>query len=164
MRKTIEKEFEFIEALVNAGFPKYLCESINSVRKAVFENGTRWIYFGVFLDDESRERLLSKFDIPEGWREYADHMTIVFNNKSEEAEKFAEMCMASLGEPVTLTVTHVGITDKTLAVRVTGCKSNNKTPHITVSVSPIGKPVDSNNITNWEKIDEFTVSGTVEMR
>ena len=76
----MKKALEFIEALEKTGLPKYLCESINSVRKAVFENGTRWIYFGVFLDDESRERLLSKFDIPEGWREYADHMTIVFNN------------------------------------------------------------------------------------
>ncbi len=160
----MKKEFEFIEALVNAGFPKYLCESINSVRKAVFENGTRWIYFGVFLDDESRERLLSKFDIPEGWREYADHMTIVFNNKSEKAEALAEKCAESLGELVTLTVTHIGMSGKALAVLVTGCESNNDIPHITIAVSPTGKPVDSNLITDLEKIDEFTVSGTIGRR
>jgi hypothetical protein len=48
-----------------------------------------------------------------------------------------------------------------VAVRC-GVRSTNAQPHITVAVSPIGKPFHSNNIKEWEPISEIQLSGIVE--
>jgi len=48
-----------------------------------------------------------------------------------------------------------------VAVR-SAVRSTNKQPHITVAISPIGKPFHSNNITDWEPISEIQLKGKVE--
>lgn len=109
-------------------------------------------YSAVFLDSDSR-RKLSKFHI-EGWNYHNTHMTIVFGqNLPNDAE---------LGEEVELMATHLGSTDKAIAVKVNGFHSNNSNPHVTISVNPDGgKPVMSNEIIDWNPIDEITLTGTV---
>ena len=128
-----------------------------------------WIYFGVFLDADESERvynivnLLPGIDIPDDWRKYADHMTIIYNNKSEIAQAWAKATAPRVGEDVLLKATHVGVSDKAIAIRVNGEMSANAIPHITIACSPTGKPVDSNKITNWREIDPFTISGKIDV-
>ena len=128
-----------------------------------------WIYFGVFLDADESERVyniinsLPGIDIPDDWRKYTSHMTIVYNNKSEIAQAWAKATAPRVGEDVLLKATHVGVSDKAIAIRVNGEMSANAIPHITIACSPTGKPVDSNKITNWREIVPFTISGRIDV-
>ena len=128
-----------------------------------------WIYFGVFLDADESERVyniinsLHGIDIPDDWRKYTGHMTIIYNNKSEIAQAWAKATAPRVGEGVLLKATHVGVSDKAIAIRVNGEMSANAIPHITIACSPTGKPVDSNKITNWREIDPFTISGRIDV-
>jgi hypothetical protein len=105
------------------------------------------LYSAVVLDKESQSKLLSQFPAPEGWRSIAHHMTIVFGKGLEDKSE--------VGKEVELTVTELGISDMAMAVKVDGYPSTNKIPHITIAVNDKegGKPVMSNDITNWEKVD-----------
>ena len=128
-----------------------------------------WIYFGVFLDADESKRVynivnsLPGIDIPNDWRKYTGHMTIVYNNKSEIAQAWAKATAPRVGEDVLLRATHVGMSDKAIAIRVNGEMSANAIPHITIACSPTGKPVDSNKITNWREIVPFTISGKIDV-
>lgn len=120
---------------------------------------------GVFLDQPSHDKLLEMFEteIPEGWKPIAHHITLAFNNGSEIARDTYEYYQPRFGETVELTITHVGMSEKALAVRVNwGDRIVNKLPHITVAISPIGKAVDSNFITDWESLPiPVTLKGTI---
>jgi len=134
-------------------------------------NNGKVLYSAVVLDEKSHDELLAKFkdSIPEGWKTFAHHMTIVFGKGLPEDLK------GDLGKSVELTVTELGKSDKAMAVKVEGYppdkkafKSTNKIPHITLAVNTLegGKPVMSNQITNWSpvenfKVEEFKVTGTV---
>ena len=128
-----------------------------------------WIYFGVFLDADESERVyniinsLHGIDIPNDWRKYTSHMTIIYNNKSEIAQAWAKATAPRVGEDVLLKATHVGVSDKAIAIRVNGEMSANAIPHITIACSPTGKPVDSNKITNWREIVPFTINGKIDV-
>ena len=128
-----------------------------------------WIYFGVFLDADESERVyniinsLPGIDIPDDWRKYTSHMTIIYNNKSEIAQAWAKATAPRVGEDVLLKATHIGMSDKAIAIRVNGEMSANAIPHITIACSPTGKPVDSNKITNWREIVPFTISGKIDV-
>ena len=128
-----------------------------------------WIYFGVFLDADESERVynivnsLHGIDIPDDWRKYTSHMTIIYNNKSEIAQAWAKATAPRVGEDVLLKATHIGMSDKAIAIRVNGEMSANAIPHITIACSPTGKPVDSNKITNWREIVPFTISGKIDV-
>ena len=128
-----------------------------------------WIYFGVFLDADESERVyniinsLPGINIPDDWRKYTDHMTIIYNNKSEIAQAWAKATAPRVGEDVLLKATHVGVSDKAIAILVNGEMSANAIPHITIACSPTGKPVDSNKITNWREIVPFTISGKIDV-
>ena len=117
------------------------------------------LYSAVVLDEQSSKRLLGEFDdsIPEGWKTFAHHMTIVFGKGLPEDLK------GDLGKEVTLTVKSLGVSDKAIAVSVDGYLSSNKIPHITLAVntSDGGKPYDSNRIENWKVVKDFTIKGVV---
>lgn len=114
------------------------------------------LYSAVVLDEGSRNALLSRVEdvIPDGWKIIAHHMTIVFGKPAPNQE--------DLGKEVTLYVEAIGLSDMAMAVRVEGYTSNNTIPHITVAINPDGgKPVMSNDITNWRKIKNFAIKGVV---
>ena len=106
---------------------------------------------------------VSDDSIPEGWKTFAHHMTIVFGKGLPEDLK------GDLGKTVTLTVEELGVSNMVMAVKVAGypdskkIKSNDNIPHITiaVNVNEGGKPVMSNQITNWKPIENFDITGTV---
>lgn len=104
------------------------------------------LYCSVVLSEESQNRLITRFQplIPKDWKVIAHHMTIAFGSGLPDDLK------KDLGETAYLSVEAVGISDKAMAVRVSGYPSNNEIPHITLAVNPDGgKPVMSNYIKDW---------------
>ena len=116
------------------------------------------LYSAVVLDDVSHRKLLDTFAdlIPEGWKEYAHHMTIVFGSGLPEEQK------DDIGKEFTLTAKEIGLSDDAIAVRVEGYPSQNDIPHITLATAPTAKPKESNNIKDWHILKEpLTLNGTV---
>ena len=128
-----------------------------------------WIYYGIFFSDKTKRAILDyakhwiykKFnnDIPENWKIYCDHMTLVFNNGTSEAQEDADFYENQmLGHTESLMITDIGISNK---VGYHG-KIANRIPHITVAVAPDAKPVNSNDIENWYNLGKyFYVSGKI---
>ena len=133
-----------------------------------------WIYYGVFFSDKTKQAILEhakhwiykKFnnDIPDDWKIYCDHMTLVFNNGTSEDQEDADFYENwGLGRTESLIITDIGISNKAIAFKVkyTG-RITNKTPHITVAVAPDAKPVNSNDIKSWYNLGEYLyVSGKI---
>ena len=124
----------------------------------------KWIYFGIFLDKESKEKLTSlAFQVVDNsWRIYCHHMTIAFNDGSEEAQELYNFYKDVFGEKFELIATHIGVSDDAVAVKVIyspGTKTN--FPHITLATPQGGKPVNSNYIKEWKKLKTpIMLSGT----
>lgn len=126
----------------------------------------KWLYVGVFLDSASKYILKEHYSIPEGWKEYCTHMTVVFNDGSEFAEAVRSANIRNMDKQFSLEVVAVGISEKAMAIKVNlpkGIVCANKIPHITLGVSLEGKPVDSNAITIWNTIIEpFRLRGEMK--
>ena len=135
-----------------------------------------WIYYGIFFSVKTKRAILNyakywiykKFnnDIPDDWKIYCDHMTLVFNDGSIEAQEDADFYENfGLGQTEGLMITDIGISDKAIAFKVSWYgKIANRIPHITVAVAPDAKPVDSNDIENWYNLGEtFYVSGKIKV-
>lgn len=115
-----------------------------------------WIYFGIFLDESSKDKLvnLSKEVVDPSWKLFCHHMTIAFNDGSVSATQMFEYYNDTFGERFELQATHIGISDDAVAVKVEfPYPINNKIPHITLATPQGGKPVNSNYITEWKKLD-----------
>jgi hypothetical protein len=92
-----------------------------------------------------------------GWKMFCHHMTIQYPGTPEFIKQY-------VGTEQKLDVTHLGIGEKAIAVRVAGFHSNNKIPHVTVAVNVRdgGKPVMSNQILNWVPVENGPkLKGTV---
>lgn len=114
------------------------------------------LYSAVVLDEKSKGLLMQAFRkiIPEDWKTYVHHMTIAFGKGVENKSE--------LGKEVTLTVTKIGISDMAIAAGVEGYPSKNTIPHITLAINPNGgKPVISNEITDWKSVTPFKINGVV---
>lgn len=114
----------------------------------------------LILDDASHKKLVeaTKQYIPEGWKVFAHHMTINFGKGLPEDLK------GDLGSIKSIRATEIGVSDMAIAVKVEGYHSDNDIPHVTVAVNTAGggKPVMSNQITNWEKLENYiNLSGIV---
>lgn len=119
------------------------------------KNISNVLYSCVLLDNKSHDLLLTTFSdkIPNDWKRIAHHMTICFGELKDVTE---------IGKTVNLTVTHIGFNDKAMAVLVNGFRSKNTNPHVTLAINPnSGKPKDSNTITDWVNVEEFTITGVV---
>lgn len=126
-----------------------------------------WIYFGVFIDENAKhlnEIAIEKqgIDIPFNWKVFNHHMTIAFNNKTEDAQNLYDVYKHTFGKTITITVDGIGVSDDAIAVRI---KFNgpiaNKIPHITIATPQTGKPVNSNYITKWYDIEPYDITGTL---
>ena len=123
-----------------------------------------WIYTGLFLDEESKARLLKVFEeyIPDGWTTYAHHVTVSFNNDvTKQDEIFNDFKEKYRGKNLIASVVSVGTSDRAVAVMVSNIITDNKRAHITLATAPDAKPVESNDIVNWEPIfNPIFVTGT----
>jgi hypothetical protein len=127
-----------------------------------------WIYFGVFLDKNSKIKILDvikqhKVNIPTDWKLFCHHMTIAFNNGSDLSKQLLKHYERHLNKSMTLVINGIGISDDAIAVRVKyDGPIANKIPHITIATPKNGKPVNSNYITQWIDIKPYNISGTFE--
>lgn len=125
-------------------------------------------YIGLFLTPSSRESLMGSIPSIVGQRVFLDHCTLL--HKSNIADPMAESVLGCFeehqGEEFCITITHIGWNEKALAFRC--CPSwlpyVNKQPHITIATFGNGKPVNSNSITMWIKLEKFIVKATLEKR
>ncbi|MDR2063940.1 MAG: hypothetical protein LBQ02_04130 [Candidatus Nomurabacteria bacterium] len=117
----------------------------------------KYIYSGVFLNEESRERLVTAVNqllqdgIPDSWQIVAHHMTThFFTQEDPVVEQFNKL---HDGENFDLFATSLGVSDKAIAVDVeTEAPSANEHKHITVAIAENASPVDANDIQNWVPI------------
>ena len=116
----------------------------------------------VVLDDASRTKLLKAIGhhTPLGWDVIAHHMTINFGKGLGNARSLMK------GNTVRLEAVSIGMSDMAFAVGVNSLdiKSDNELPHITIAVNRAdgGKPVMSNNITKWKKLEpHINLTGVV---
>ncbi len=126
--------------------------------KLMNESKKKVSYSGVILNEESRKLLKKYIPYPKDWEFIGHHMTINMGPLKEESKPL-------LDQSFDLLVTHIGQTDKVVAVKVESeIKTQNKIPHITIAVNRMegGKPVMSNDITEWSPIYPFEVEGKVE--
>lgn len=129
-------------------------------------------YSAVVLEPESRVLLIEKLQeklqplLEQGWQ--------MKNRPPAPEEKLPHhmtMTMGSLpiamkdlvGSSQQLIAVKWGQSDKAAAVQVeTSVPSNNDVKHITVAISPTGKPFHSNEITEWVDIDPIPLIGKIE--
>ena len=114
------------------------------------------LYTCVLLEKASQNVIFHNLEhmIPEDWTRFGHHMTICLGPLKDKA---------FLGTDAMLTVTHVGLSDMAMALRVkTDIKTKNDVPHVTVAINPDGgKPVMSNDITKWQDVRTFILLGKV---
>jgi 2'-5' RNA ligase len=126
-----------------------------------------WIYFGVFIDEKAKhlnEIAIEKqgMDIPYNWKMFNHHMTIAFNNKTEDAQNLYDVYKHTFGKTITITVDGIGVSDDAIAVRIRfNDPIANEIPHITIATPQTGKPVNSNYITKWYDIEPYDITGTL---
>ena len=117
----------------------------------------KWIYIGIFLNKESRNKLkeLANKIVLDNWKLYCHHMTIAFNDGSKEANEAYNFYKNFFGAQTYVIATHIGISNDAIAVKVeTDETTLNKIPHITLATPIDGKAVNSNYITRWYKLND----------
>lgn len=124
-----------------------------------------WAYYGVFFSQQAKNFLIERardiVDIPEDWKLYGDHMTIVYNDGIEGKEEKANALDKYLGKYQQLRITSIGISDEAIAFAVGNYATQNEHSHITIAVAPGSKPVKSNEIKEWTPILGFYVTGKI---
>jgi hypothetical protein len=121
------------------------------------------MYTAVNLDEESKTKLVRHLIgyIPTGWEIIAHHMTINLGPVDKGPIKDRKF----LGTSVEMEAEAIAASDKVIAVKIkTLIPSNNSIKHITVAVNRAagGKPVMSNDLTDWQPMEPLTLFGTVE--
>jgi hypothetical protein len=106
------------------------------------------VYVGVFLEKESRDKLL-KLVPPRHPTIYAEHVTVCFKPSLQQLANF------KLGERIEFQAMGVVFDARGQAVRVRGVPSENEHPHITISCALATKPVYSNQLLKQGRVDFF---------
>lgn len=135
-----------------------------------------YIYVGLFLTDTHKHRALTEIcQIPE-YSKYItdvsllskihlDHCTLLHRSQEKaHKEVFERLKNLDLIRPLdgeatlSMMATHIGVLEnKVMAFKVSLAIKHicaNETPHITICTFGDGKPVDSNKITEWTKLDK----------
>lgn len=135
-------------------------------------------YFGLFLSKAARENLLYfllkndryKDYISVSKRIYLDHCTLIHKchlnalNLNEDSLLFARTNKL-VGKDFELTIIGIGISDKAMAFKVeipAELTCLNAAPYIIICIFDDGKPIDSNNITEWEDIEPISITTTLK--
>lgn len=129
------------------------------------------LYVGIELKEESKDRLIRIFDLlnpwdnNDEWKVICHHSTIAYG---KSVNSILDWVYNNEGIEVELTAYKFGFNDKACAVEV---RPNIEMPyinnikHITLAVNKTnnGKPVDSNTITDWSKLNSIKLSGNVKV-
>ncbi len=130
-------------------------KTYSDIREALpnLPDASKVSYTGVVLFKKSHEDLVAAMreHIPEGWKIVAHHMTIKMGALKPTDTHLSRGGRKDIGMTVGLKVEGWAIDDRTVTVKVSGQKSVNPHPHITVAVNVTGggKPKDSNLHNKW---------------
>jgi len=126
------------------------------------------MYTAVVLSEEAHNKLVTTFghlwDGQKGWKAFAHHLTMHMGPATENEQLM-------LGEFVTLVIDAVAQNEMVAAARVARAftsratvESKNPTPHITLAVNRKagGKPVMSNQLTEWQPVETLRLRGRIE--
>lgn len=123
-------------------------------------NNRDFVYIGLFLTNESKERLKELIDIPFESKVYMEHCTLLFKNTQIEHKNAQRVIDAYIKQlknkehKQTIIITAIGYNDKVIAFKVNpNVPCCNEVPHITICTMNGGKPVDSNDINEWHQLD-----------
>lgn len=117
-------------------------------------------YFGLFLDTDTKNRLMDiltdnidyNIALNVADKIFIDHCTLLHVSQLHGNSEIYNYLKGYVGEKFQIVINGVGISDKAMAFRVDEksviCVNN--IPHITIATFRGGKPVDSNEITNWK--------------
>lgn len=103
------------------------------------------------------------FTIPEGWTKHCDHITVIHSSHKDWVTA-SQLLLNFNGQSVKFTLDGIGISESAMALRVSTYTAN-RVSHITIATAPGVKPVESNNIENWERLyckDDFVGIVTIE--
>lgn len=134
-------------------------------------------YYGLFLTEESKAKLKAwlinsnyQSEILKSEKEYLDHCTMLHKSQRGEdtylIEEDLKFMLAVQVKNMRLEIDGIGVSDKALAFRCNLSEElcANKVPHITICTFNGGKPVDSNNITEWKDIKPIIVEAKLEKK
>lgn len=109
------------------------------------------MYYGLFFSSHTKSFILKKFGylIPEGWKVYADHVTLI-HSSNKDFDKISALLSAFVEDDTEVAVPIIGygISENAIALKV-DLPSFNKVTHITLAVRPGHTPVESNEIKEW---------------
>lgn len=119
----------------------------------------KFTYIGLFLDSEQKEQLKETFFnlIPLESKLYLDHCTILHKKQMDnsKSQEIIDYIINSFDEKEKIKITHIGMSYKAIAFKIAiNVPCANDIPHITICTMNDGKPVDSNYITNCNKLSE----------
>lgn len=134
-------------------------------------------YYGLFLTEESKAKLKAWLinsnyqpEILKSEKEHLDHCTLLHwsqrGNDTYLTEEYIKFVLSVQVKNLRLEIDGIGVSDKALAFRCNLSEElcANKVPHITICTFNGGKPVDSNNITEWKDIKPIIVEAKLEKR
>lgn len=131
-------------------------------------------YFGLFLDTDAKNRLMDiltdniDYNIALGVadRIFIDHCTLLHVSQLHGNSEIYNYLKGYVGKEFQIVINGVGISDKAMAFRVDkkGVVCVNDIPPITIATFREGKPVDSNEITNWKNIEPIVITVKLEKK
>lgn len=131
-------------------------------------------YFGLFLDTDTKNRLMDiltdnidyNIALNVADKIFIDHCTLLHVSQLHGNSEIYNYLKGYVGEKFQIVINGVGISDKAMAFRVDkkSVVCVNDIPHITIATFRGGKPVDSNEITNWRDIEPIIITVKLEKR
>ena len=129
-----------------------------------------FVYFGLFLTNKSKEELkeiannIAPKQMAEATNIYLEHITLLHKNdkysnliKLRMYELLNHLFEIFIGETYEVTITHIGFNQNAMAFKVElpdgFPRFIYKIYHITICTFNNAKPIESNNIINWHKLD-----------
>lgn len=131
-------------------------------------------YFGLFLDTDTKNRLMDiltdnidyNIALNVADRIFIDHCTLLHVSQLHGNSEIYNYLKGYVGEEFQIVINGVGISGKAMAFRVDkkSVVCVNDIPHITIATFREGKPVDSNEITNWKNIEPIIITVKLEKK
>lgn len=131
-------------------------------------------YFGLFLDTDTKNRLMDiltdnidyNIALNVADKIFIDHCTLLHVSQLHGNSEIYNYLKGYVGEKFQIVMNGIGISDKAMAFRVDekSVVCVNDIPHITIATFRGGKPVDSNEITNWKDIEPIIITVKLEKR
>lgn len=112
------------------------------------------MYYAIKFSQEIKNRLLKVFntffDLDDNWKVYCDHITLIHSSHKDWVTASKLLCNFS-GYKVQFSLINIGYNDNVIAFGVSTLTANEHS-HITIACRDEHKPVESNQISEWERL------------